>query len=218
VTPRTSSERTDISPSGLPLACTFDDGFAVGYRYDGAGRTFCVGKPPLTAAGRCAILPPGQVGGGSDDFWVADEIDAAGRILREHYRNGISQTYGYDELGLTSKVDLFRPASGPAVDLFDLTIVRNSFGAPTSVTDGDTRGLDHSATYLYDGAGRLTDAAMGRAADQYSFSYRYDGLQNMISRQVSGPKEIGVLTGIYRYAERGYGPRQLTSITPGVAP
>ncbi len=149
-------------------------------------------------------------------------------MVREHYQNGTAQTYGYDELGLSSQVDLYRPSGGAPLDLFSISIQRNAYGAPVLVTDNDQRGLNHSASYTYDAAGRLSDAAIGPAPgagspvpgpgdDRYAFTYRYDGLQNMIYRQVAGPKHIGVLTGVYRYGNSAH-PRQLTSVTPGSPP
>jgi hypothetical protein len=36
----------------------------------------------------------------------------------------------------------------------------------------------------------------------------------MTLRTAHGPQDIGILAGTYRYGERGYGPRQLTSVVP----
>ena len=87
-----------------------------------------------------------------------------------------------------------------------------------TVTDQDGQGLDHNATFAYDPAGRLTDSTVGSADQQFEFSFRYDALQNMTFRGVTGPQDIGVLVGRDRYGERGYGPRQLTSVVPGGSP
>src|SRR5436853_104811 len=70
--------------------------------------------------------------------------------------------------------------------LYDVTVTRNAYGAITSTQDGDGVGLDHTATFAYDGAGRLTQAIVGNANDQYRFGYAYDGLQNMVSRSAVG--------------------------------
>lgn len=202
---RSASEVTDMSPSGLTLGETFDDGFATTYLYDGAGRA-------------TSVSSGGQV------LWQATSIDAAGRVNNETYGNGATEAYGYDPLGLTNSVDLQSHVGGQATDLYKIFVTRTSFGAPKTVDDLDGQGLNHSATYTYDDAARLTDATLGGSGDpggQYAFTFRYDGLQNMIQRQVTQagmPKDIGVLTGVYKYAERGYGPRQLTSVIPGGAP
>jgi hypothetical protein len=180
----------------LALSQTFDDGLAVNYTYDRAGRL-----TGLTAGGTAV--------------WAADEIDAAGRIDREHYGNGATQSYGFDRLGLTSQVTV---ASGGS-SLYDVSVTRNAYGAPTLVVDNDNVGLDQKASYSYDQGGRLTGSTLGTpASGLYTFSYAYDALQNMILRTAKGPQEIGVLSGTYRYGERGYGPRQLTSVVPGVTP
>jgi YD repeat-containing protein len=195
----TSGARSQsLSPSGLLLSETFDDGFDTGYQYDAAARVVTV-----TSAG--------------SPLWTADQIDAAGRVVSEHYGNGVTQAYQYDALGLSSSITV-KPPSAPS--LYDVAIQRNAYGAPTLVTDNDGQGLDQSASYGYDGAGRLrsatlgTDPTGGAPNQKYTFGYQYDALQNMTLRTVTGPQDIGVLAGTYHYGERGYGPRQLTSVTP----
>ena len=114
------------------------------------------------------------------------------------------------------KVD--RPSG--AGTLYDVLVQRNAYGAPTIVTDQDNHNhdglsLDQSATYHYDQGGRLDEATLGESGpQQFAFSFRYDALQNMTLRTVHGPQDIGILAGTYRYGERGYGPRQLTSVVP----
>jgi len=216
--PKSASDISELSPSGLLLEARSDDLFAVGYKYDAAGRAICMRTPPADDPAKCRTLP----GTASDDYWVADEIDAAGRVRREHYGNGAAQSYDHDALGLVSYARLDQPGAAAASDLFEILVTRNSYGAPIIVDDRDGGHLDHTARYTYDGAGRLTDATMGASASQqYAFTYRYDALQNMTLRQVffgGVAKDIGALAGQYRYGERGYGPRQLTSIAPEDAP
>jgi hypothetical protein len=53
---------------------------------------------------------------------------------------------------------------------------------------------------------------MGSGAQTYAFGYAYDGLENLVARTASGPRDLGILTGTYRYGENGRGPRQLTSV------
>jgi YD repeat-containing protein len=215
--PSTGGQQSEYSPSGLLLETHSDDLFAVGYKYDGAGRAICIRTPPANDPAKCRTLP----GTATDDYWVGDELDASNRVLREHYGNGAIQTYQYDVLGLAEHIRLDQPGGGPTSDLFEIMVTRNSYGAPKTIQDLDGRNLDHSATYTYDTAARLTDATLGRLSAQHAFTYRYDALQNMTLRQVrlgGMPRDIGALTGAYRYGERGYGPRQLTSVTPEVAP
>src|SRR5206468_3371491 len=80
----TGSAMQAVSFSGLVLAETFDDGFTTTFHYDPAGRADSIS----TADG---------------PLWAADDIDAAGRVVREHYGNGASQSYEYDQLGLQSR-------------------------------------------------------------------------------------------------------------------
>jgi YD repeat-containing protein len=210
---RTGWARVDLSPSGFLLAESFDDGFTTTRTYDGAGRAQSIAS-------------------GGSTLWQATALDAAGRVEGESYGNGATETYGYDTLGLPAHVHLRSTVSGQTRDLFEIFVTRTPYGAPLTVTDQDGNGdsLNHSATYTYDDAARLTGATLGATSDpgggKYAFGFAYDHLQNMISRTVtqqgmSGPaqpKDIGVLTGTYRYGgtngERGYGPRQLTSVVP----
>jgi RHS repeat-associated protein len=95
---------------------------------------------------------------------------------------------------------------------------RTSYGAPLRVDDLVPGGRDQSATFGYDNAARLVDAAVGdSAATRWRFRFRYDGLQNMIARFQEAPPNtppsaIGVISGYYRHGGPGYGPRQISSI------
>jgi YD repeat-containing protein len=193
----TGSRSQTLSLSGLLLAETFDDGFNPTYAYDPAGR--------LTS-----ISSQGAA------LWTADDVDGAGRVTSEHYGNGAIGRYQYDLLGLPSRITVDRPAG--LGTLYDVMVTRNSYGAPTIVTDTDNQGLDQNATFSYDGAARLKQSTLGTGGQRYTFTFSYDALQNMIARGVAGPADLGVLAGSYRYGERGYGPRQLTSVVPGGAP
>jgi YD repeat-containing protein len=196
--PATSGSRAQtLSLSGLLLGETFDDGFNTAYQYDRAGRVTSVSSD-------------------GSPLWTADQIDAPGRVVQEHYGNGATEAYQYDPLGLASQVTVKQ--AGVQTALYDVVVQRNSYGAPTLVTDQDGQGLDQSASYSYDGAGRLTSATLGSGAGQYAFGFQYDALQNMTLRTATGPQDIGILAGSYRYGERGYGPRQLTSVVPGGTP
>lgn len=189
---RTAEESTAYSASGLVLGRSFDDGLALTYGYDPAGRILSV---------RDAV----------GELWRVASQDAAGRILEERFKNGAVSRFGRDALGLVSRVEV---KAGNGASLYDVAVQRTLWSGISAVTDNDGAGLDHSATFGYDDFARLTSATVGRAATggQYSFSYAYDGLQNMTARTAAGPTALGVFTGAYRYAESGAGPRQLTSI------
>jgi YD repeat-containing protein len=191
------SKSQSLSFSGLLLGETFDDGFNTSYVYDTAGRVTSVSSD-------------------NSPLWTADGIDAAGRVTSEHYGNGATEAYQYDPLGLAKHVTVTSPIT--QTSLYEVAVTRNAYGAPTMVTDLDGQGLDQNASYGYDGAGRLTSATMGTGGNQYTFGYQYDALQNMTLRTATGPTDIGILAGTYRYGERGYGPRQLTSVVPGSGP
>ena len=133
----------------------------------------------------------------------------------EPYGNDATQSYAYDSLGLASDLTV----GGVASDPLRHPRSAHDYGAPTIVTDQDHQGLDQAATYGYDVAARLTEPTLGAPdPEQFAFTFEYDGLQNMTERRVTqgsaSAKDIGVLTGIYKYKERGYGPRQLTSVIP----
>jgi RHS repeat-associated protein len=182
-----AEQTSNVSLSGLVLGLAFDDGLAVPFAYDAAGREIAAG-----------------------DYWRAGNLDAAGRVLDERYGNGALQHYEVDASGQITRVQV-QPSSGAAA-LYDVRLTRTPGGFISAIIDQDGVGLDHSATLGYDGAGRLTDALLGSGASQYHFQYGYDGLQNMVSRLATGPRDLGILVGNYRYGENGAGPRQLTSV------
>jgi len=175
----------------LPLTVDYDDGVHYQYSYDPAGRVAAI---------------PG--------VWQATALDAAGRTLDEQFGNGVLGHVERDTLGLAKRIRV--TASGGNV-IYDVTATRTSFGAVATALDGDGVGLHHDAAFLYDTAGRLTDATIGTGATAYHFSYAYDSLQNMASRAGSGPSTLRGIYGSYHYGEAGAGPRQLTSITNGAS-
>jgi RHS repeat-associated protein len=144
-------------------------------------------------------------------YWSVEEQDASGNVLRERFGNGLVQKYERDVLGLSTVMTVERP-DGTLV--YDVGVTRNEWLAIETVTDRDGHGLDHTASFGYDPQGRLTSATLGAGGAARTFGYTYDGLQNMTARQAAGPTVLPVLAGIYRYGERGHGPRQLTSVQP----
>ncbi|WP_158620001.1 FG-GAP-like repeat-containing protein [Corallococcus sicarius] len=192
---RESHERTTFSPSGLLLTSEVD-GAVISMDHDAAGRPIAVGN-----------------------LWQALQLDASGRVLEERYGNGVRQVYARDALGMPSRIQTLRSLGTP---LYDVTLTRNAYGAPKTITDSDGSGLNHSATFTYDAAARLSDVVLGavplpggmlgQGTESYRYGYQYDGLQNMVQREAIGPQGINVLAGTYHHAERGFGPRQLTRV------
>jgi RHS repeat-associated protein len=182
-----AAEDLTLSPSGLVLRRSHGDGFAYDVSYDAAARPVGIGT-----------------------FWEVLTQDAAGRILLERFGNGVTGQAEHDAIGLVRQATV-RTTSASA--LYDVELARNAYGAVTTAIDHDPAGLDHNASFTYDGAARLIDATLGAAGPSaYRFTYGYDGLQNLIARTASGPAELGLLAGTYVYGERGAGPRQLTSV------
>ncbi|HTE49236.1 MAG TPA: FG-GAP-like repeat-containing protein, partial [Kofleriaceae bacterium] len=188
---RTARRSAIYAASGQPLQVQLDDAVTLDLAYDAAGR--------LTAVG---------------DVWQATTLDAAGRVLDERYGNGVQQTTGRDDLGQPVRIDVTGPGGAA---LFGLDVTRLPWGGIASLTDDDGRGLDHSASFAYDGRGRLTAATLGAGAAAYQLGFAYDDLQNMTSRTVSGPAALGSFSGTYHHGGGGHGPRQLTSIDGGPA-
>jgi RHS repeat-associated protein len=186
---QTADEVTSLSATGDPLQIDYQDGVVLTMHYDDAERLIGLG-----------------------DLWSLEEQDPGGRISRESFGNGIETAYQRDRLGEATDIAVKRGAT----ELYRaMNIQRNAYGAITSVTDNDGHGLDHNATFTYDGAGRLSNATIGTGMSQKVFSYVFDGLQNMKSRTGAGN---GTLVGQYNYGEPrmmggpARGPRQLTSI------
>ncbi len=201
---KTADQATTRSPSGLVLS-----------QSDGAGLDFTLA---YDAAGRANGISAAAIGG-SGAVWQLEQQDAAGRPLRERFGNGVVQTHQRNILGQATKLRVLRPAGAA---LYDVDVSHNAYGAISTVTDVDGRGLDHSAGFTYDAAARLTDATIGSGATAFQMRYRYDGLQNMVRREATGPRSLGISLGQYRYGEPGpggapRGPRQLTSIGPDPA-
>jgi RHS repeat-associated protein len=190
-----ATETLAYSPSGLVLTSAHDANFTAEMSYDDGGRLVAISD-------------------GTANLWQVLDQDAAGRILLEQFGNGVEQTTDRDELGQPDRVQIIDQTGATARSLYDVVLQRNAYGAITTVADNDGAGLDHSATFTYDGAARLTASTLagGSGSGGYSFGYTYDGLQNMIERSASGPSALGALVGTYRYAESGAGPRQLTSV------
>jgi RHS repeat-associated protein len=179
----TGRETTVFAPSGLPRSLDLGDGVVLPIRHDAAGRL-------------------SQIEG----VWSVESFDPAGDPMRERFANDLLQRYERDALRRPTRVIV----EGTAGALYDVVAHYNDFGAIDALTDNDHVGLDHSASFGFDTAGRLTSAMMGAAPDAYQFSYAYDGLQNMTRRGAGGPTQLGILAGTYQYAPQS--PRRLSRI------
>lgn len=184
-----AAEEVTYSPSGLVLGVRYwEEEFGAEIDYDGAGRAL-------------------RVRGAGGPLWEVVSQDAAGRVLEQRFGNGVRQVMAYDSNGQPTHVSLVRPGAGGAL-FYDVALTRNAYGAVTRASDGDGTGLNHSAAFTYDLAARLRSAAMG----SFDFRYQYDGLQNMVSRSATGPRDLGLLQGTYVHGAPGFGPRQLASV------
>ncbi|HEY0254959.1 MAG TPA: RHS repeat-associated core domain-containing protein, partial [Kofleriaceae bacterium] len=181
-----ASVSATYATSGLVLQRTFDDGLALTYQYDPAGRATGIGS-----------------------YWQALALDANGSSLDERAGNGAETVYHRDILG---QVDRMTLRNGAATTVYDVAATRDPANRLTRLTDTDGKGLDHSATFTYDGFSRLVGSTLGSGADLFSFTYQYDVLHNMTGRTQVGPRVLNLFAGTYRYGEGGHGPRQLTSI------
>lgn len=186
------SEFLTLGMSGQVQNVMYGHDLSVSMDYDGAGRALSITGP-------------------NGALWEAIEYDPAGRLIEEKFGNDVRQLTERDILGLPSRVQVQRPLmAGP---LYDVSVTRNAWTGILSATDIDLVGLNHSATFTYDGAARLTDATIGTGNEMYNFGYRYDGLQNMTLRTQTGPSTLPEMaTGTYHYGENNAGPRQLTSV------
>jgi len=149
---RVSTATTSYAASGLVLGRSFDDGFALTYAYDPAGRPTAI-----------------------SDLWTLIDQTASGMPKHETFGNGVDTQYERDVLDLPSHVTV-RDGSGAAI--YDVSAERDLASQIRTITDRDGVGLDHSATFAYDEFTRLTGATVGSLA----FAYGYDVLHNMTSR------------------------------------
>jgi RHS repeat-associated protein len=191
-----------LAPSGAVIGDRYVNDWMVRSTRDMAGRV---------------IKLSGDDGATRSTLWEAMAFDGAGRVAGERFGNGVVAAYAYDTNGLTANVGIRRSAGG--APLYDVALGRNAFGAVTSAVDSDGVGLDHSAAFTYDLAGRLTGATLGSAPSagqpdkRFAFTYAYDGFQNMIDREMTaGPRALGQYLGTQCYGQNGAGPRQLTSV------
>jgi RHS repeat-associated protein len=201
---KTADQTTVRAASGLVLSQSDGSGLDFSLAYDAAGRANGISSAAI---------------GGSGAVWQLEQQDASGRPLRESFGNGVVQTYQRNLLGQATKLRVLRPAGAA---LYDVDVGYNPYGAIATVGDVDGRGLDHTASFTYDAAARLTDATLGSGVNAFQMRYRYDGLQNMVRREATGPRALGISLGQYRYGEPDAGgaprgPRQLTSILPDPA-
>ena len=123
----TGREATQFSPSGLPRSWDLR-------RWRGAAA-------PLRR-GRTADADRKCVDGGS--------YNPASMPMREQFANGVVQSYDRDLLNRPTRVTV-NNAGGSA--LYNVAATYNTIGAIDTLTDSDGVGLDHNATFGFDGRG-----------------------------------------------------------------
>jgi RHS repeat-associated protein len=175
----TGREVTRRAPSGVIRQLDLGDGVVLPFHYDAAGRVTAV-----------------------DGVWAVEDYSPAGVPRRERFANGVIERYERDLLERPTRVTIEHPDHA----IYDVTASYHAFGALAALTDQDGVGLDHTASFGFDAAGRLTAATLGA----YQFSYAYDGLSNLVQRTADGPTELGILAGTYQY--RPEAPRRLAQI------
>ncbi|MDP3487722.1 MAG: hypothetical protein Q8S19_07300, partial [Bacillota bacterium] len=92
--------------------------------------------------------------------------DAAGKLTRVQYNNGIGTDYHYNNRGLLSRIQS---------SVLDLNYTYDSNGNVTSI---------NNETYIYDGLNRLLNAT--QLAHNYTASYQYDNVGNRVSQVENG--------------------------------
>ena len=105
--------------------------------------------------------------------------------------------------------------AGPdETEFYNVTIQRDDAGAPWLATDDDGTGIDHTAEYRHDDAGRISLAWYYEMSPATWIWYGYDALGNMTLRAPN--RELGTMAGgYYNYGEDG-APRHMTSVSPTV--
>jgi RHS repeat-associated protein len=103
------------------------------------------------------------------------EVDKAGNRTKETDARGIVTEYGYDALDRVTSITYPANTAENVAFTYDHTSGGNKgFGMLTGVTDEQG-----SASYVYDGQGRLTQETRIIGAVSYATSYRYDADGNL---------------------------------------
>jgi RHS repeat-associated protein len=151
------------------------DTYVTGYHYDSMNRLRQVDYPD----GFQVFYHHGTGGyvvriTGSDGRAIVESIeyDAAGRILRIAYGNGVGSTYAYDAAERLASV---RTAGAGGDALQDLGYGYDLVGNVTAIADAAT---GRSQSFEYDPLNRLT-RAVGSWGEEL---YRYDALGNLLRR------------------------------------
>ncbi len=150
-----------------------DDGFALNYTYD--------------AAGRLETLYDG------DGYqYVRYEYDAAGYLAAEYKGNGTYTTYTYDNAGQVLSIYHYGPDDAVQA-FFDYEYDANSNRVAETNTDGRT-------TYTYDAIGQLTGAYY---PDGGYITYEYDAAGNRTRVVRDGVAENYVTNTLNQYLQAG---------------
>nr|WP_255215669.1 RHS repeat-associated core domain-containing protein [Pseudenhygromyxa sp. WMMC2535] len=138
-----------------------------------------VGHRPLDLrAGRGAAAPLLE----AEVFSASSTRDALGRTLAAVSPDGSEVTYGYDEGGLLTRVDL-RHRGGPTLDTLVGDIAYDAKGQRQSITHGPIDAPTSTTAYTYDPhTFRLQRLTTTRTSDQallQSLHYHYDPAGNL---------------------------------------
>jgi RHS repeat-associated protein len=195
--------------------------FAVDVTYDVVGRLENVEYPATPGSPRFvlkrAYTPTGflenvtRVGG--DLVWAVDERDAAGRIVRERFANGVSTVRTFDtDRGWLRTVKTSATAGGtPSIQNLEFEWERNG-----NLFRRYERNGSWAEEFHYDSLDRLVgwDAYNLAWNTRVPAIYTYDDLGNMRSRTIPD-QPPGQETVTYGYGENGAGPTAPTSIAGG---
>lgn len=198
------------------------DLFEQSYEYNTAGELLSQHAPGGLDLGfsynRRGLLAKVEGGFFGDRRDIFDDIayDHRGLVLNSRQGNGTRTSAAYDDRAQLERFKVLGPTTGSKTAFIDLTYNRTVNGMISGIADGtpvrpEVPRLD--ADYEYDRLYQLTEAHIKptqEAEGHYTISYAYDIIQNLTQRQVSGGR-LDLLTGEFKYGEKGSGPNQVTS-------
>ena len=176
-------------------ALAYPDGRELDYGYDATGaRTTLTVKigawsgtttTSYDASGRATAIqdPAGR--------WTSLTHDLAGQRTALTYPNGVATTYGYDERGRVTAIDVVGSGS---LEVTSFAYTLDAAGRRTRVDEvaGTTR------TYAYDSVDRLTNESV-TGAQSYAKTFTYDAVGNRLTQVTTG---LGAGTVNYAYDMR----------------
>lgn len=197
---RVTSKTKIVNGVGATLAYTYDAGDRI------ATTTYPDGEVVTHAYN--AVGGPVSLASSDGTIYLEDvEFDLLGRATRLRRGNGVVDSLDFAGPAAGDRLEQLR-VDGPGGEvLLDLAYAYSAIGKIESIGDGRDGGtpLSQSATYTYDGLGRLVDYDWDDAAQTPSLdhdaSYAFDALGNLAARGAD----------VFSYGQDGAGPHQLTS-------